>query len=157
MAEGRDPGVLERECKICRRPCVKLPVQQQTFQQIPQEAIRAVVEDIARQLGACPKSPVECLEVQVSNGWKETCLAKWRAATGSIGPRGDHSEPAEWQYQMAMCSQTFEDLHDQLEQLFIGREDSWSSSSLDGKAELTKSHRDGRFIRQEDGFETKLK
>ncbi|KAG8129727.1 hypothetical protein E2320_016452, partial [Naja naja] len=32
---------------------------------------------------------------------------------------GDHNEPAEWQYQMAVCSQTFEDLPDQLEQLVI--------------------------------------
>ncbi|ETE65851.1 hypothetical protein L345_08375, partial [Ophiophagus hannah] len=34
----------------------------------------------------------------------------------------DHNEPAEWQYQTAMCSQTFEELPDQLEQLIIGRE-----------------------------------
>ncbi|ETE59807.1 CLIP-associating protein 2, partial [Ophiophagus hannah] len=35
---------------------------------------------------------------------------------------GDHKELAEWQYQTAMCSQTFEDLPDQLEQLVIRRE-----------------------------------
>ncbi|KAG8124201.1 hypothetical protein E2320_019545 [Naja naja] len=48
-------------------------------------------------------------------------LLEWRAAMGSIGLRGDHNI-AEWQYQMAVCSQTFEDLPDQLEQLVIGRE-----------------------------------
>ncbi|KAG8147159.1 hypothetical protein E2320_022871, partial [Naja naja] len=49
-------------------------------------------------------------------------ILEWRAATGPIGPMGDHNEPAEWQYQTAMCSQTFKDLPDELEQLIIGRE-----------------------------------
>ncbi|ETE58859.1 Gem-associated protein 5, partial [Ophiophagus hannah] len=59
MAEGQDPGALERECKLLRRACVKLPVEQHASQQIPQETIRVtvVIEDIVRQLGAHPKSP----------------------------------------------------------------------------------------------------
>ncbi|KAG8139517.1 hypothetical protein E2320_002287 [Naja naja] len=47
---------------------------------------------------------------------------EWRAATGPIGPMGDHNEPAEWQYQTVMCSQIFKDLPDQLEQLIIRHE-----------------------------------
>ncbi|KAG8140846.1 hypothetical protein E2320_003492 [Naja naja] len=46
-------------------------------------------------------------------------ILEWRAATGPIGPMGDHNELAGWQYQTAMCSQTFEDLPDQLEELII--------------------------------------
>ncbi|KAG8133137.1 hypothetical protein E2320_010951, partial [Naja naja] len=46
-------------------------------------------------------------------------ILEWRAATRPLGPMGDHNEPAEWQYQMAVCSQTFEDRPDQLEQLNI--------------------------------------
>ncbi|KAG8139498.1 hypothetical protein E2320_002272 [Naja naja] len=64
----------------------------------------------------------------------------WRAATG---PMADHNEPAEWQYQMAMCNQTFEDLPDQMEQLVIGCED--------------RGPQDGHFTQAEDGFKTKLK
>ncbi|KAG8139712.1 hypothetical protein E2320_002481, partial [Naja naja] len=52
----------------------------------------------------------------------QATIFEWRAAMGPIGPRGDHNEPAEWQYQTALCSQTFEDLPNQLEQLVIGRE-----------------------------------
>ncbi|KAG8139359.1 hypothetical protein E2320_002132 [Naja naja] len=29
-------------------------------------------------------------------------ILEWRAATGPIGPTGDHNELAEWQYQMAL-------------------------------------------------------
>ncbi|KAG8139201.1 hypothetical protein E2320_001969, partial [Naja naja] len=58
MAEGRDPGAPERECKLSGGPCFKLPVEQQASQRIPQETIRvmAVMKDIACQLGACLKS-----------------------------------------------------------------------------------------------------
>ncbi|KAG8137319.1 hypothetical protein E2320_004564 [Naja naja] len=49
-------------------------------------------------------------------------ILEWRAASGPIGPMAEHNEPAEWQYQTAMCSQTFEELPDQLEQLIIRRE-----------------------------------
>ncbi|ETE63213.1 Retrotransposon-derived protein PEG10, partial [Ophiophagus hannah] len=52
----------------------------------------------------------------------QATILEWRAAMGPIEPRGDHNEPAEWQYQTAVCSQTFEDLSDQLGQLVIGRE-----------------------------------
>ncbi|KAG8130867.1 hypothetical protein E2320_017416, partial [Naja naja] len=38
---------------------------------------------------------------------------------GPIGSRGNHNEPAEWQHQTAVCSQTFEGLPNQLEQLWM--------------------------------------
>ncbi|ETE58638.1 hypothetical protein L345_15640, partial [Ophiophagus hannah] len=61
MAEGRNLGALERECKLCEEPGVKLLVEQQASQRVPQESIRVMVvmEDIACQLGAHPKSPTE--------------------------------------------------------------------------------------------------
>ncbi|KAG8139433.1 hypothetical protein E2320_002203 [Naja naja] len=90
----------------------------------------------------------------------------------------DPNEMAEWQYEMAMCSQTFEDLPDQLEQLIIGCEvreegnlllleiyrhcticpQEWNRERSKKKGEsLIRSLQDGHFIWAEDRFETKLK
>ncbi|KAG8148210.1 hypothetical protein E2320_022396 [Naja naja] len=98
------------------------------------------MEDIACQLGACLKSQTEwsgSTSIQRMEGdllgqatlpnplidrLKGATILEWRAATGPTGLRGDHNEPAEWQYQTVVCSETFEDLLDQLEQLVIGCE-----------------------------------
>ncbi|KAG8139416.1 hypothetical protein E2320_002179, partial [Naja naja] len=93
------------------------------------ETIRvlAVIEDIACQLGAHLKSlskwsgstsiqwmerdllgqatlsdPLINQPLTVAREFRATIL-EWRAATGPIGSMGDHKEPAEWQYQTAIC------------------------------------------------------
>lgn len=42
-----------RECKLCGGPWQKLPIPMETLQ------VTAVVEDITRQMGACPKTLVD--------------------------------------------------------------------------------------------------
>ncbi|KAG8147113.1 hypothetical protein E2320_022560, partial [Naja naja] len=100
-------------------------------------------DEAAEWLEACPKSPsewpgstsIQRMERDLLGqatlpdpliDWPLTAtresramILEWRAATGPIGPMGDHNEPTEWQYQTEVCSQTFEDLPDQLEQLNI--------------------------------------